>query len=133
MKIFVDTNIFLDLLLERANYEDALVILNSVEANLFEGVVLDITLLNIDYVARKQIKDIRAFLRLVNDMFEVVGANNKSVLEALHLTNSDLEDNLQYICAKESAAECIISNDKEFLQVDVEVYSSSDFVKKYIA
>jgi len=133
MKIFIDTNIFLDLLLEREGYEDALVILNAVEKNLFDGLVLDITLLNIDYVARKQIKNIQDFLQLVNGVFEVVGADNAKFTKALHLNNSDLEDNLQYICAKENEVFCIISNDKSFIKADIEVYSSGDFVKRYIA
>ncbi len=56
MKIFIDTNIFLDFLLKREYYEDAMIIFNAVEKNIFDGIVLDITLLNIDYVASKQIK-----------------------------------------------------------------------------
>jgi predicted nucleic acid-binding protein len=33
MKIFVDTNIFLDLILKRENFHDALLIFNAIEKN----------------------------------------------------------------------------------------------------
>ena len=37
MKIFVDTNIFLDLILKREKFHDALLIFNAIEKKLFEG------------------------------------------------------------------------------------------------
>ena len=75
---------------------------------------MDITILNIDYVANKQVKDIKAFLSLVNKQFEVVGATNEMIDLALQMQNSDLEDNLQYICAKKQKCNYIITNNKKF-------------------
>ena len=69
MKIFIDTNIFLNLLLGRKGYAEARKILNGVANGVFEGVVCDITLLNIDYIASKQTKDLRGFLQIVNSIF----------------------------------------------------------------
>jgi len=66
MKIFVDTNIFLDLILKREKFHDALLIFNAIEKKLFEGIILDITILNIDYVAKKQVKNIKDFIKLIN-------------------------------------------------------------------
>ncbi len=50
----LDTNIFLDLILKRDDYNSALIILNAIEKRVFEGVIADITVLNIDYIAKKQ-------------------------------------------------------------------------------
>jgi len=99
---------------------------------MFTGVILDITLLNIDYIAKKQVRDIRNFLRLVNRVFDIQGASNSSVSEALAIDNNDLEDNLQYIAILKSKATLIISNDIKFYQGTIEVISSRAFVKKYI-
>ena len=132
MKIFIDTNIFLDLILKRENYKEALILFNAIEQELFEGVILDSTILNIDYIAKKQIKDIREFLSLVNKTFVVVGATNFEIKEALKLENRDLEDNLQYIMAKKSDCKMIISNDKNFLQKELQVISSKEFVNEYL-
>ncbi|MDD5399763.1 MAG: PIN domain-containing protein [Sulfurimonas sp.] len=130
MKIFIDTNIFLDLLLKREGFEKALLIFNAIEKKLFSATILDITILNIDYIASKQVKDIKAFLNLVNKHFEVVGATNEMIDFALQMQNSDLEDNLQYICAKKQKCECIITNDKNFYSPDIEVLTSSEFSER---
>lgn len=132
MKIFVDTNVFLDLILKRDGFEEALIILNSCNKNLFNGYVADITLLNIDYIASKQIKEIKDFLKVVNESFNVVGADNQIFAKALMLDNTDLEDNIQYLCSLENDCELIITNDKEFYKGRVKVLSSKDFIYQYL-
>ncbi|WP_277640139.1 type II toxin-antitoxin system VapC family toxin [Wolinella succinogenes] len=132
MKLFLDTNIFLDLILKRENFDKALLIFNAIEARLFSGVILDITILNIDYIANKQVKDIKGFLRVVNKYFEVVGVSNEMIEEALKIDHKDLEDTLQYLSAKNSKCEIVITNDKNFLVKDIETISSSDFVQRYL-
>ncbi len=133
MKLFLDTNIFLDLILKREHYQSALIVLNAIEKRIFEAVILDITLLNIDYVAKKQVKDIRTFLRLVNQTCEVVGASNRMMEEALQLPNRDVEDNLQFVCAQQSVCDVILTNDKDFSFEGIDILSSSEFVKRHIS
>ena len=132
MKIFLDTNIFLNLLLKREGYEEAVVILNACSQNIFRGFVCDITLLNIDYIASKQVKDIRNFLKAVNEVFTIVGLDNAMFKKALDINNRDLEDNAQYICAEENSCHFVVSDDRGFYKGDVIVLSSKDFVKKYM-
>lgn len=54
MKLFLDTNIFMDMLFERDNGIYAKQIIQLIQDKTHEGYVADITLLNIDYVAKKQ-------------------------------------------------------------------------------
>ncbi len=131
MKIFVDTNIFLDLILKREHYKEALLILNAIEKKHFEAFILDITILNIDYIAKKQTKDIRDFLRAINALFNIIGGSNLSVRKALGLDNVDLEDNLQYISAKESKCNLIVTNDRKFISKDIKLFSSEEFCTEY--
>ena len=132
MKIFVDTNIFLDLILKRENFDKSLLLFNAVEKKLFDAVISDITILNIDYVAKKQVKNIRDFLILVNKNFKVAGSSNEQMAKALMLQNDDLEDNLQYTLAKENYCEVIVTNDKSFYAKSIQKLSSKEFVEKYI-
>lgn len=132
MRIFLDTNIFLDLILKRPAYKDALTIFDAVEQGLVEAVIADITILNIDYIARKQVVDIRKFLTLLNTLFVVVGASNSAIGEALNIKNNDLEDNLQYILAKSSNCSVIVTNDKKFFQGEVPLLNSQEFVERYL-
>ena len=132
MHIFIDTNIFLDLILERENFKEALLIFNAIEEKIFEATILDITILNIDYIAKKQKNDVNDFLMTVNRLIKVIGASNDMIEKALKIDNSDLEDNLQYVCAKHTKCEVIITNDKKFYSNDIEKLSSKDFVAKYL-
>jgi predicted nucleic acid-binding protein len=132
MKLFVDTNIFLDLILKRENFHDALLIFNAIEKKLFEGVVLDITILNIDYIAKKQVQNIKEFIKLINASFSVVGVSNEMIAKALEIEHSDLEDTLQYLSAKSFDSDCVITNDKSFYIAEIETLSSSQFIKKYL-
>jgi predicted nucleic acid-binding protein len=132
MKIFVDTNIFLDLILKREEFDKALLLFNAVEKKLFDAVILDITILNIDYIAKKQIKDIRDFLTIVNSNFQILGSSNEQIAKALMLKNNDLEYNLQYTLAKEHNCEAIVTNDKSFYAKEIEIVSSKEFLEKYM-
>ena len=130
MKILIDTNIFLDLLLKRNFYKEALEILNNLDK--YEVLIVDITLLNIDYIAKKQIKEIREFLNLVNNTCQIKGAENEDLKKALDIENNDLEDNLQYVVAEKYECECIVTNDKGFKFDNIEILTSKQFVKKYL-
>lgn len=132
MKIFVDTNIFLDLILKRDFFREALLIFNAIEKKVFLGAILDITLLNIDYISKKQVKDIRDFLKLVNKNFTVIGASNDMIREALDIENEDLEDTLQYLGAKELQCDCIVTNDKSFYKSEIKILSSHEFVQEFL-
>lgn len=127
MRVFIDTNIFLDLILKREKYKEALEIFNSIDKGLFVGYILDITILNIDYIAKKQTQDVREFLNIINKLFCVVSGSNTSIEKALKIENNDLEDNLQYISAKESKCKIIITNDKKFYKNNIKLMTSEEF------
>jgi predicted nucleic acid-binding protein len=131
MKIFIDTNVFLDLILKREGFKEAVTILNGCSKNNYEGVVADITLLNIDYIASKQTKDIRTFLGVVNKTCKIIGVNNTLFSLALELDNKDLEDSVQYVCAKSYHCDFIITNDQRFYEGEIKVISSKKFVNEY--
>ena len=132
MKIFLDTNIFLDLLLNRKECDSAKEIFNAIQNEIFEAYVADITLLNIDYIAKKQTTDIRKFLSYVSDNFNIMGASNRDFENALKIDNADLEDNIQYLLAKKVSCDLIVSNDRSFLQEDIKVVQSDTFVAHYV-
>jgi len=131
MQLFLDTNICLDLLLQREFKDEALIILNSIDEGLLEGFLLDITLVNIDYVSRKQGRDATQFLQHLNRTCHIVGINNHDVEKALSLKHNDFEDALQYIAAQKHRCNIIVSNDKAFYKGDIELISSQKFVEKF--
>jgi predicted nucleic acid-binding protein len=127
MRVLLDTNIFLDLLLQRDDANSAEILLNSIEMGLYEGVVLDITLINIDYIAQRQGVDARYFLEYVVKNCKVVGADNTLAMEALGYEHSDFEDVLQYVVAKQADCDVIVTNDKGFFSPDIPLAKSVNF------
>ena len=132
MNIFLDTNIFLDVILKRDNYKDCLLILNSCYTHRFKAVISDITILNIDYIAKKQVKNIHTFLEMINEACFVVGADNMMFYDALKINNLDLEDNIQYCSALKENCAMIITNDTTFYRKDIRLINSKDFVQEFI-
>lgn len=132
MKLLLDTNIFLDVLFKREFYKEAVQILNAIEEGLFEAAVLDITLLNIDYVAKKQHANIREFLTAINRHCTVVGADNQDFTDALRIKNADLEDNVHYVVAQKSGVDVIVTNDQSFYSEHIDVLRSVEFVETYL-
>lgn len=132
MKIFIDTNIFLDLLLDREYSREAKSVLSSIQEGLFEAVTADISLLNIDYIAKKQTENIKYFIDYINQIVVVVGADNNDIAQALHINNRDFEDNLQLVFAKRSNCDLIITNDLSFPKGRTKIISSTNFVEQYL-
>lgn len=93
---------------------------------------MDITILNIDYIAKKQVKNISDFIKLINENFQVAGVSNEMIAKALDIKNSNLEDVLRFLSAKETNCECIVTNDADFYKQDVLTLGSSEFVEKFI-
>ena len=77
-------------------------------------------------------KNIKEFIKLLSDTFEIVGADNEIIQEALLLENDDFEDNVQYIVARDLECDVIITNDKDFVKTsEIEIVNSKQFLEKY--
>ena len=91
-----------------------------------------IIILNIDYVAKKQVKNIKNFIKLINSSFSIAGISNEIISKTLEIENNDFEDTLQYLSAKSADCEYVITNDKSFYKADLKTISSSEFIEKYL-
>jgi predicted nucleic acid-binding protein len=132
VKIFVDTNVFLDIVLKRDDYGASLAIFKAVKNRVYDGIVADISMVNIAYISRKVDVDIRAYLSAIEQSFSVQGADNAIIKDALVLANDDIEDNMQYYIALYAECDCIVSNDKGFYRGEIEVLGSDIFVDRYL-
>ena len=130
IKVLVDTNIVLDLFdNDRASSEESL---TKVKALLKHGDTLYVnsdTLTTAFYILRNQKKvsfeeSLYAIQETIN-ICELISIEIEDVNEALELcTNkkcTDYEDAVQYICAKKIEADLIVTNDKKFVSLDIEI------------
>ena len=118
MKIFVDTNIFIDILLDREPFvEQSALVYKLCENGLIEGHIAPITVNNIHYICRKahNTMAIKAFLHKVSRDFTIAPMDSITIEKANSLSIGDYEDALQYAMALQVGAEYLLTrNTKDF-------------------
>ncbi len=116
-RLFLDTNILLDILLERPGYQAALEIL---QAGSDGKVMLHTSVLsmaNIAYVLRKTLPPsvLTPTLKQLSLLVDVLPMDAAQLNDAILLSGPDFEDILQAVCAAKGSCEAIIThNPKHF-------------------
>ena len=101
-RIFVDTNILLDVLLEREGfYYDALKIWANAEVGKVEAYIAAISLNNIHYVMRRLKSETTAMVavKILMQIFKVVSVDADVLRLAVDFHDKDFEDDIQLQCA----------------------------------
>lgn len=134
LKVFVDTNVVLDFVLNRSGMQNALDIFQLGEDAKAKLTVSFLTMANVAYVARKHrtTEVLYAYLQELAMLFEILPMDESQFGNALDIKASDFEDVLQYVCAKQNGSNVIITNNvKHFSFSDIPVLSPQDFLEKY--
>lgn len=134
MKILIDTNIVLDLLLEREPFvENAILIFEQIEQGKLEGYIAATTITNIFYIIRKTESRevaIDAINRLLIGI-QFCAVDLQTVETALSLGLKDFEDSIQLACATISKLDGIVTRDrKDFSGSSLPIYSPTELLKQ---
>lgn len=117
MKVFLDTNILLDLLLERDGYVSCGRIFELQEGGKLSICVSVLTMINVAYVYRKTVGQDMATvnLKFLSTMVEVLPMDSDMLQRAIYLKGRDFEDLLQAVCASKGLCDVIITrNTKDY-------------------
>ena len=133
MRVLFDTNVVLDVLLDRIPFSEAVVQLFAyVERDEITGYLCGTTVTTVYYLARKVIgtsqaeKEIRKLLRL----FKIASVNNLVLETVIDAGFSDFEDAAVYASARHVGAETIVTrNEEDFKKADLTIYSPVELVK----
>src|SRR4051812_9801954 len=102
MRILVDTNIVLDVLLKREPFvHESQQIWDAADQGLFEACIASFTIPNIYYICRRQkgAQEAAEAVELCVQAFEIAALYRECVLAAQRMRGDDFEDNLQIACA----------------------------------
>ena len=132
MKIFIDTNIFLDALLKREPFKkDAENLLNLCDERTFIAFTSCVSFTNITYFLQRYYKPgyVETLERIL-DTITIIPLENKDFKKALSLKFTDSEDAYQYTAAlKERGIKYIITrNLSDFKRSTIPVISAKDFL-----
>lgn len=134
MKILLDTNVFLDVLLERKDWVNSgQAILDWCEANTGSAWVSWHTLSNLYYVGTKMVGAEAAgeFIDTILEDFQVCPVSTETAHISRKLHFGDYEDAMQAACALSAGVDWIITrNIKDFATSPVRAISPDEFVLK---
>lgn len=131
-KVFIDTDIVLDVALAREPFFSASkIILAMAENNIIAGNISSNCIANIYYILRKfgGDRNARKFISNIVKYITVIIINHQNVLEALQSKFSDFEDALQHYSAVENHCEYIITrNVNDYINSKLKVLLPEEFI-----
>lgn len=131
-RIFLDTNILIDYIDNRAGADHA----EQIFACGFSGEVLlyasSLTFANMAYIIKgKTLEEKYDALRLMAGIVEILPLGKQEVVSAISQPVKDFEDMLQYQCAKAAGCNYIVTNDRRHYEFsDIPHFSSATFVEQ---
>ena len=132
MKIFLDTNILLDILLDRKPFsEPSSKVWRLAECGRIEAVISAISFNNIFYIVRKYSgkEAAQRTVEVMNVNFSVFPLTRDIIGRAIAAKLPDFEDSIQFFSAVSCAADHIITrNAKDFPQDSIPVLSPAAFL-----
>lgn len=137
MRVLFDTNVIVDLLLNRMPFAEAAARLTArVERGTLAGVVSATTVTTVHYLVAKAAgrAAARKQLRTLLDLFEVAPVT-RSVLEgAFDHKIQDYEDAVIHEAAREASADAIVTRDlRDFAKADLTVYGPAELLSTLTA
>jgi len=130
--VFIDTNVILDVLLERKPFlQNAQRLWSMSESGQIEGVVSAVSFTNIYYVVRRLASREQAdrAMRVLLTVFHVAAVDDGVLAHAVKSQISDFEDAVQDACAVRAGARCIVTrNERDFANASVAAISPEAFL-----
>jgi len=134
-KIFIDTDIILDLFAKREPFNKAAIVLFSlVEKNKVHAFTTPVVFSNLFYILTKfkTRKFAHSTLRKLRLLLSIIQVDEKVIDLALNSDFKDFEDAIQYYAAKLNNLEFIITrNVKDFSSKVINVLTADDFIERF--
>jgi len=135
MRALIDTNVILDVLLDRKAFLPASAdVWIANEQGVFEGFVSAITPVNVYYIARSSKKDKKAARQLVSavlDAFQVCTVSMEDLRAAIPSNVDDYEDAVQVVNALKAQVDVIVTRDlKDYANSPIRAVAPAEFVQE---
>lgn len=133
MKIFFDTNVILDVMLDRTPFsEPASQLLSLVECGDISGIICATTVTTIHYLSTKALGKNKSKNKIKDliTLFEIASVNRTVIGNVINSTFTDFEDSVIHQSANHAGAEAIATRDpKGFKKSKIPIYSPVELLK----
>ena len=137
MRVFVDTDIILDLLLAREPFFPAATrLFLLLQDEKMEGYVSPLSFSNLFYILRKAISGVEAIaaLRKLKLLMRVLSVDEQTIDLALASSFSDFEDAIQYYAALSNDVDAIVTRNKEdYKTAKIPVLTADECIQVYLS
>jgi predicted nucleic acid-binding protein len=133
-RVFLDTNILLDFALEREHAEEAEKILALGLAGAIEVCASYLSYANMGFILRHHPKEeIYSLISMMREDVLVLPADSEQLDAGLALHADDIEDALQFQCAKAAGCDVIVTNNgKDFAEFcDLPYMTATEFLERW--
>ena len=134
MKILFDTNVVLDVLLDRSPHSLlAIQLFSAVENKIIEGVLCATTITTIDYLVTKANGKAASknAISCLLDLFEIAEVSAATLKTALDSEFTDFEDAVLYFSGVALGVDAVVTrNSNDFILAMLPIYTPSDLIRK---
>jgi predicted nucleic acid-binding protein len=133
-KIFIDSDIILDVLLEREEFfESSANILNLSELNEIKLFTSVIAITNIAYILRKELKNnkkVNEYINIILSITKALPVTEEIIINSMETDFNDFEDSIQYITAKTNGIKILLSrNKKDYKKAEIQILTPIEFLE----
>ena len=133
-RIMIDTNIIIDVLLEREPFvETSYKLLSMCEEHKIDGFISASAITDIYYLVRKYTHNTELAYNAIGKILEIVkicSVTNEEVITAFQRKSKDFEDCLVAVCAKSIRCNYVVTrNIKDFENLDIPAITPTDFMR----
>ncbi len=133
MRLMVDTNIILDVLLRRDGFFDqSRAVLSLCEDRKVQGFVSASAITDIFYLTRKALGSLDDTYNVISSLLNIIRVltvTNEDVINAFQQKAKDFEDCLLATCARSNKCDCIVTrNKKDFITFGMTLYSPEELL-----
>ena len=127
MKLFLDTNVLIDFILERPKfYPPAAMIISYAEEEKVEICVSSMSIVTTNFICVERcnmpLDDFRKKMDFLRDFLEICSVDESDVYQSYDKEWKDFEDGVQYFSAKRNGADYLVTrNTKDFEENDLKV------------
>ena len=131
MRLLVDTNVYLELFLNRESRDAVINFFNLVIINSHQTFITSISLRDIGYVVHRYTHDANksraAQISAYTMSTKVISISNDSAISSLYSDMKDYEDSLQVSAAEESMCDAIVTfNKKDFKGCNLAIFTPQE-------
>ena len=134
MKLLIDTNVILDMVLKRSGYDISMELFRKVRETGAGAYITASSVTDIFYIIRKETHDISRTYVIMENIFQLVSVlsvTEKDIRDAFGKKWKDFEDCVQYMTGKNSNMDYIITvNGKDYADAMLPVMTPAVWIEK---